>query len=254
MGERLATLCTENMAAEYEYKDGKLQQKAEQKEKEFSITDGKWTMGDEDNGLAVRGAELDGEEEYFLYDGENLPPGRYVYLRWKQGGEVPDETAYSPKMVSMVEFLESQLHAVLTLLADRMFATGKIDRETRLILSHAVGEALDKFHTILEDVPDKLNEDYIEYVLGTFPLTKQAKSALTKLVMEEGEYLLKAQDETPYVMTAKAVQSGWLPPIGVPALPRIAKELPKEMWYWEDVGLDERLQRRMAALAYLENE
>lgn len=47
-------------------------------------------------------------------------------------------------------------------------------------------------------------------------------------------YAIKPDDPTPYVLSRDAVEKGWMPPIGVSALPgSIREKIPKEYRYWE---------------------
>jgi len=59
-------------------------------------------------------------------------------------------------------------------------------------------------------------------------------------------YLLwKPEDQTPYVLTRRAVKKKWVPPFGVSALPpRIRNIIPEKFKYWNRRNISERLASR----------
>lgn len=61
---------------------------------------------------------------------------------------------------------------------------------------------------------------------------------------EAAWFFIKAVDQTPYVLSNRAVSDAWLPPKGVSALPRdVRKRVPLDLRYWETSG-KEALERR----------
>lgn len=56
----------------------------------------------------------------------------------------------SQKAANMADFLESRLHANFTVMMDDLFAEGRLTRDERIALSGAIGDALDRFHTVLQ--------------------------------------------------------------------------------------------------------
>ena len=55
----------------------------------------------------------------------------------------------------------------------------------------------------------------------------------------------KPKDQTPYVLSSRAVKEGWVPPFGVSCLPpEIRKKIPKEYQYWKVRGEQQRLEVR----------
>lgn len=56
------------------------------------------------------------------------------------------------------EWLESRLHLALTTIADEMFGEGRLNREERIALSKAIGEALDSYHNSIQQNAPHLYE------------------------------------------------------------------------------------------------
>lgn len=54
------------------------------------------------------------------------------------------------KAANMADWLEAQMHQQFTVLADNLFAEGRITRDERIALSNGVGGALDAFHERLQ--------------------------------------------------------------------------------------------------------
>jgi len=64
--------------------------------------------------------------------------------------------------------------------------------------------------------------------------------------------LAKPEDPTPYVLSDRAVEDGWVPPPGLSALPKqVRDEIPEEYRYWEKPGEAERRDRRDALVRAL---
>jgi len=63
---------------------------------------------------------------------------------------------------------------------------------------------------------------------------------------ETGWVMIKPNDQTPYVLSSRALRLGWMPPEGVSALPKIIRsEIPKDLTYWQKgITLLKRDQRR----------
>lgn len=59
---------------------------------------------------------------------------------------------------NLAEWLESRLHMSLTNIADEMFGNGNVTREERIILSGAIGVALDGYHQFLKEKAPQLFE------------------------------------------------------------------------------------------------
>lgn len=69
-----------------------------------------------------------------------------------------------------------------------------------------------------------------------------------RLVNRNGELIWlfwKTDDETPYVISKRAVETGWMPPLGESALPEEwEKKVPKELRWWEAKDVKEARRRR----------
>lgn len=57
------------------------------------------------------------------------------------------------KEIGLVPFFESRLHLLSTMLADQLYGAGKIDKQMRLKLSDAIGQALDAYSVAMSDTP-----------------------------------------------------------------------------------------------------
>jgi len=58
-------------------------------------------------------------------------------------------------------------------------------------------------------------------------------------------FMWKPEDQTPYVLTSRAVKKRWIPPKGVSCLPpEIRSEIPSEFMYWKIEDENERLTKR----------
>lgn len=77
-------------------------------------------------------------------------------------GALPD-----PKLIQRLkearnigEWLESRLHLTLTQIADDMFGEGRLNRDERKALSHAIGQALNAYHAVIgENAPQLYQRD-----------------------------------------------------------------------------------------------
>jgi len=205
-----------------------------------------------DKGVMAYGAQKPWSHEYFLWGGHGLAPGRYLLRALGHS----DKEA---KPVKLGEFLESQIHLVLTVLADRMFAQGFIDRDTRLTLSSAIGDALAKFHELTEEVGDELSPEDVKLLLGlAMPQFSEAAvrsmaAAILPPAEEKGGrdihwQMMQVEEQAPYVLRG-AVSKDWLPPVGHAALPpALLKLVPKDAQYWQKGDTATRLAKRRAAV------
>jgi len=68
----------------------------------------------------------------------------------------------------------------------------------------------------------------------------------TKFREEAPWFLMKPVDETPYVISKSGgVESGWIPPFGISALPEVTREkIPKEFQYWKEKVTQKRKKIR----------
>ncbi|MBI2933003.1 MAG: DNA adenine methylase [Planctomycetes bacterium] len=78
-------------------------------------------------------------------------------------------------------------------------------------------------------------------------------AAETKFRDEAAWLLIKPVDQTPYVLSDRAIEDGWVPPPGFSALPAAIREgLPEPYRYWEMEDDPERLELRDRLVAALE--
>ncbi len=71
---------------------------------------------------------------------------------------------------------------------------------------------------------------------------------------ETSAYWLVSQpeDQTPYVLSAGAVESGWLPPVGVSALPKsIRDSVPEALTFWSNADNKSREEKRKELMEHL---
>jgi DNA adenine methylase len=77
-------------------------------------------------------------------------------------------------------------------------------------------------------------------------------AAETKFRDEAAWLLIKPVDQTPYVLSDRAVEDGWVPPAGFSGLPRAAREKVPPAWrYWQMERESERRRMRDALVAAL---
>ncbi len=70
----------------------------------------------------------------------------------------------------------------------------------------------------------------------------------------EGSYWLMSQpeDQTPYVISPGAVESGWLPPVGISALPKSVKDkVPEGLTFWSNADNKSREEKRKELMEHL---
>ena len=89
------------------------------------------------------------------------------------------------------EWLESRLHLTLTQIADDMFGEGRLNRDERKALSHAIGQALNTYHgTITTNAPQLYQRD----IWADAPPIKGINESNTEAAMSD-EQLKEAQTQ-----------------------------------------------------------
>lgn len=76
----------------------------------------------------------------------------------KEDGDVAEALRKLEEAANVGEWLESRLHLALTQIADDMFGEGRLNREERIALSKAIGEALDSYHKSIQQNAPHLYE------------------------------------------------------------------------------------------------
>jgi len=67
-------------------------------------------------------------------------------------------------------------------------------------------------------------------------------------------FFSKPEDQTPYVLSARARRTGWLPPHGISALPKkIKNKVPQELRFWESSG-DAAQEKRAELIEYFKEK
>ncbi len=66
----------------------------------------------------------------------------------------PSNTPSVAKANNVIDYLVAQIHSEFTEAADDLLATGILDQEQRIAISHAIGLALDAFNTTVDSAPN----------------------------------------------------------------------------------------------------
>ena len=99
--------------------------------------------------------------------------------------------------------------------------------------------------------PDIAREDWDEAYWAFLHATKQLvlPAAETKFREEAAWMLIKSIDQTPYVLSKRAVEEAWVPPENFSALPKAIREKMQKFRYWQMGRESERRMMRDALVA-----
>lgn len=119
---------------------------------------------------------------------------------------------------NVAEWLESRLHLALTQYADDLFGDGRVSRSERIVLSSAIGGALDVYHQILldkapqlfkrgpwEDAPDNPEDDVALSAAQTVAQNNSGSMVLREEFVPLAEKALRPDGTVPI----KLIQPGW---------------------------------------------